>query len=134
MTKSVAVNFKIILIIFSIALMLTGNVLADTNQLKGDAQNGKELYEAYSCYACHGYTGETGTGTRLNPPRFDQAGFIIYVRNPSGRPVSFGPGGLMPAYAGSIVTDQNLADIYAYLKSLPSGSPPLDSIPLLNDK
>jgi hypothetical protein len=39
----------------------------------------------------------------------------------------------MPAYGGETVTDQVLADIYAYLESLESGSLPLDDIPLLDD-
>lgn len=97
---------------------------------EGDPDRGQMLYQTYSCYACHGHTGETGTGTRLNPPRFDQATFMTYVRNPSGRIIRRGAGGWMPPYKG--VSDQNLADIYAWLSSLPSYSPPLEGIPLLN--
>jgi mono/diheme cytochrome c family protein len=133
MTNLIRITNKKILTIFSLVFIFTTIAMGETSELNGDAQRGKELFKAYQCYACHGYTGETGSGTRLNPPRFDQAGFITYVRNPSGRPVSFGPGGLMPAYASSEVTDQNLSDIYSFLKSIPSGSPPLEDIPLLNN-
>jgi mono/diheme cytochrome c family protein len=133
MTTLTRITNQKILTLFSLVFILATTAWGQTSELDGDAKRGKELFKAYQCYACHGYTGETGTGTRLNPPRFDQAGFITYVRNPSGRPVSFGPGGLMPAYASSEVTDQNLTDIYSFLKSIPSGSPPLESIPLLND-
>ena len=103
----------------------------DLGALVGDAENGKEQYHSFGCYACHGVTGETGqTGVQLNPPRFPQVAFITYVRNP---PLISTGNFRMPAYGGDIVTDQALADIYAYLESLPSGTPPLDSIDLLRD-
>ena len=98
--------------------------------LRGDPDSGKVLYQTYGCYACHGHTGETGDGARLNPPRFELPAFIAYIRNPP--PLSSGPF-RMPAYGGETVTDQVLADIYAYLASLESGTPPLDDITLLND-
>jgi mono/diheme cytochrome c family protein len=97
----------------------------------GDPARGETLFLSYKCYACHGYTGETGsTGVRLNPPRFPLQAFMAYVRSPSGRRTS---GGTMPAFASDEVTDQVLADIYAYVSSLPSTTPPLDAIPLLAD-
>jgi mono/diheme cytochrome c family protein len=37
----------------------------------------------------------------------------------------------MPPYTTKVVSDQDLADIYTYLKSLPP-PPPASSIPLLN--
>ena len=95
----------------------------------GDAARGREAFLSYKCYACHGYTGETGsTGVRLNPPRFPLQAFMVYVRNPSGRRTG---GGIMPAFASDAVTDQVLADIYAYISSLPSNTPPLEEIALL---
>ena len=97
--------------------------------LEGNVDNGKELYLAYSCYACHGYTGETAR-IRLNPLLFTQADFVEYLRNPPDLP-GFGFG--MPAYAGSDVSDQDLADVYAYIRSLPSTSPDPEDIPLLNE-
>lgn len=102
-----------------------------TDALKGDLENGKERFLALQCWACHGYTGETGPGPVLNPPRFNQAAFIAYVRRPSGMQLSPGPQGTMPPYAGPDVTDQDLADIHAWLVSLPSTSPAAETIPLL---
>ena len=105
---------------------------ASAGTLQGDAERGKTLYLAYSCYACHGYSGETGTGARLNPPRFNEAGFIAYVRSPPIRD-SAGAGNSMPPYAGDAVSDQDLADVYTYVSSLPSRSPPIERIPLLRE-
>jgi len=53
-----------------------------------------------------------------------QARFITYLRNPTNP-------SRMPPYQQSEVSDQKLANIYAYLQSLPSASPDAESIPLL---
>jgi mono/diheme cytochrome c family protein len=97
----------------------------------GDAKRGKALFTAYRCYACHGFTGETGSGPRLNPPPLDEAAFIAYVRSPATRYRGGGNvGGVMPPFAEDDVSDQDLADVYAYLVSLPSYSPPADGFDL----
>ncbi|HEX7081528.1 MAG TPA: cytochrome c [Gammaproteobacteria bacterium] len=105
---------------------------AAAQDLVGDAERGAVRYSELRCYACHGHTGETGPAPRLNPTRFNQAGFIAYVRNPA----TFyrgNVGGAMPPYAADDVSDQDLADIYAYLDALPSTSPALEDIPLLDE-
>ena len=94
--------------------------------IEGDAENGARLFTDYTCYGCHGYTGETGRGPRLNPPRLRQAQFIAYLRNPPNPRQ-------MPPYRQADVSDRKLADIYAYLRSLPSASPEAEDIPVLRD-
>lgn len=101
--------------------------------LSGDVERGAARYLDLHCYACHGYSGETGSGQRLNPPRMNQDGFIAYVRVGNMARRSPPAGSWMPAYAGSDVSDQDLADIYAWLTSLESSSPPVEDIPLLRD-
>ena len=96
----------------------------DPAALEGDAERGAALFEDYTCYGCHGYTGETGRGPRLNPPRLRQAQFIGYLRNPPNPRQ-------MPPYRQDDVSDQKLADIYAFLESLPSASPDAEDIPVL---
>jgi ubiquinol-cytochrome c reductase cytochrome c subunit len=86
----------------------------------GNAQNGKELYLKYSCYACHGYDGHGGAGARLVPMRMNVPGFTAYVHNPRQ----------MPPYTAKVLSDAQLADLFAYIKSLPE-SPPAKNIPLL---
>jgi mono/diheme cytochrome c family protein len=86
----------------------------------GNAQNGKDLYVKYSCYACHGYDGHGGGGARLVPMRMNLPGFTAYVHNPRQ----------MPPYTEKVLADAQLADLFAYIKSLPE-SPPAKSIPLL---
>ena len=86
----------------------------------GNVQNGKELYARYSCYACHGYDGHGGAGARLVPMQMTVERFTAYVHNPRQ----------MPPYTAKVLSDAQLADLFAYLKSLPE-SPPAKDIPLL---
>ena len=86
----------------------------------GDVENGETLFVRYGCWACHGYEAQGGPGRRLapNPPALPV--FIRGVRSPDR----------MPPYTEKVVTDQELADIRAYLDTLP-GPPDLATIPLL---
>jgi mono/diheme cytochrome c family protein len=91
--------------------------------LTGNADNGKKLFAAYGCYECHGRQGAgASTGPRIGPPAITLAAVLRYVRAPTGQ---------MPPYTTKVVSDQDLADIYTYLKSLPPPAP-ASSIPLLN--
>ena len=88
---------------------------------KGDVENGRKVYSSYGCYQCHGYAAQGGAGTRLAPRPVAFATFARYVRRPTGQ---------MPPYTGKVVSDQELADIYAFLLTIP---PPAaaDTIPIL---
>ena len=90
---------------------------------RGDAQNGKALFMKFGCYECHGREGQgsAATGPRLNQNPITYARFVAYIRKPAGE---------MPPYTARVVNDQQAADLYAYLQSLPK-PPALDSIPLL---
>lgn len=90
--------------------------------LEGDARRGEAFFTTtYKCYACHGYQAETGN-PRLNPMQMNQTSFLTFVQSGS-------PSGAMPAYGDA--PPQDLADVFAYIRSLPSDAQPADSIPLL---
>jgi len=91
------------------------------SEAAGNAATGKKLYVTYGCYECHGRAAHGGTGPRLGPDALPLAIFVQYVRH---------PGGTMPPYTAKVVTDQELADIYAFLKSLPE-PPQAKDLPLL---
>lgn len=89
----------------------------------GNAENGKKLYNTIGCWSCHGYSAQGArTGARLAPNPMPFAAFVRYVR---------APGGDMPPYTTKTVSDAQLADIYAFLRTIPR---PRDAkeIPLLN--
>jgi len=88
-----------------------------------DAANGRRLFEKDGCYQCHGYAGQGGRdGARLAATAMNAQSFVRYVR---------GPFGAMPAFTAKVLPDGELADIYAYLKSLPAAAAAKD-IPALS--
>ena len=90
----------------------------------GDAANGKRLFVRDGCYQCHGYAGQGGlAGARLAQTKLTQAAFTAFVRNPA-------PGG-MPPYRAPLISDQELADVYTYIKTFPE-PPAAKSIGVLN--
>jgi mono/diheme cytochrome c family protein len=91
----------------------------------GNAQNGKKLFISDGCYECHGRQGQGAAQTgaaRIGPPLLSFEGFQSYVRSPKAN---------MPPYTSKALPDPDLADIYAYLKSIPM-PPKGKDIPLLN--
>lgn len=87
----------------------------------GNAEAGRRLYTAKSCYLCHGTEGQGGVPyPRIARVQRGQENFIRYVRRPAR----------MAAYSEAVVSDAELAEIYAFLRSLPA-PPPVTEIPLL---
>ena len=85
----------------------------------GDAANGKQLFMADGCYQCHGTVGQgsRGTGPRLAPNPMPYENFAAQLRKPANT---------MPPYTPLVVSDAQLADIYAYVSSLPGPAKPED--------
>jgi mono/diheme cytochrome c family protein len=87
----------------------------------GNAQRGKVIFETeLRCFACHGYDGQTGS-PRLVPMARSEDVFLAYVRKPATQG--------MPSFAA--VSEQQLRDVYAYLRSIPQAAPAPDSVPLI---
>jgi len=88
-----------------------------------NVENGKRVFVRDGCYECHGYAGQgTIAGARIGPPVLNAEGMIRYIRKPAGA---------MPAFTDKVLSDQEVNDIYAYLKTMPAPKPVKD-IPLLN--
>jgi mono/diheme cytochrome c family protein len=103
---------------------LAATVIAQTKP--GDSAGGKRVFMRNGCYQCHGTVGQGGlAGPRLAQTQLALAGFTSYVRNP--RPSN------MPPYRNQVMTDQELADVYAYIQSVPPPVP-LANIPILNEQ
>jgi mono/diheme cytochrome c family protein len=95
---------------------------------KGDAAEGKRLYMLDGCFTCHGRSGQGG---RLNGPApviaktaMPFEGFMGQLRNPSNE---------MPAYAAPVMSDQQIADIYAFVQSLPGPLPGAKDMPIFKE-
>ena len=102
--------------------ILTASALA-AQGASGNASAGKDLFLKYTCYGCHGFSGQNGPGARLVPMRMTESGFVNYVRNPRTRQ--------MPSYSTKVLSDVQLGDVYAYIKTLPASRAAKD-IPELN--
>lgn len=89
----------------------------------GNAETGKTLYMKNACFVCHGQEAQGGmAGSRLGPNPIPYARFVSYSRAPRGE---------MPPYTAQVLTDQQWADIYAYVQSRPK-PPAVNAVPLLS--
>jgi mono/diheme cytochrome c family protein len=93
----------------------------------GYAETGKAVYIKVGCYLCHGRSGQGGGYNQPVPSLAKTAmpyeGFKFQLRSPAKD---------MPAYAEMVMTDQQIADIYAFVQLLPGRGDPKD-FPLLRD-
>ena len=88
----------------------------------GNVNRGKTLYMSTGCYQCHSEQGQGGTqGPRLGPKPIPFQAFLRYVRSPKGE---------MPPYKAKVMSDRDVADVYAFVEALPP-PPPLSTLPLL---
>ena len=87
----------------------------------GDAAEGKRLYLAVGCFTCHGRSGQGGAMNGPVPALAKTAmpfdGFKGQLRQPADE---------MPAYSEKVMTDKQIADIYAFVESLPGRRPTKD--------
>ena len=94
---------------------------------RGDAANGKRVYLADGCFTCHGRAGQggayNGPAPVLAKTEMPFEGFKMQIRNPSKD---------MPAYSDAVMSDQEIADMYAFVQSLPGRRDPKD-IAILKD-
>jgi len=90
----------------------------------GDAAKGKTTFQRTGCWQCHGHLGQGGReGPRIaSPVPMNWPVLSTFVRTTKGD---------MPPYTEKVLSNQELADIYAYLRSIPP-APDFKTIPLLN--
>ena len=113
-----------LLLVPALLLFAGSAVFAQEKAPAGSAERGYPVYMKYQCYTCHGTVGQgadRGTGPRLAPNPMSYGSFLTQLRRPRQD---------MPAYRQAFVTDQELADMYAYLMSI-KPSPAVKDIPLL---
>jgi ubiquinol-cytochrome c reductase cytochrome c subunit len=89
----------------------------------GNTAKGKTLFVERACWQCHGLAAQGGgaAGPRLAGRLSAWPAFSRYVRRPTEE---------MIPYTAKVLSDTELADIYAWLRSIPA-PPPLASIPQL---
>jgi mono/diheme cytochrome c family protein len=85
---------------------------------KGDAAKGKQLWLTDGCSYCHGTVGQggggRGPGLRIAQQPIPFAAFLNQLRQPANE---------MPPYVEAVLSERDVADIFAYIQALP---PPPD--------
>jgi len=103
------------------------SVLQAEDAPPGDAGNGKRVYLADGCFTCHGRSGQggafNGPAPSLAKTEMPFDGFKAQLRDPVND---------MPAYSTAVLSDQDIADMYAFVQSLP-GARSAKDIAILND-
>ena len=107
---AVAIALFFIFSLVKLATAAQDSKPADTSA--GNAENGKRVFAKNGCYECHGREGQGSnmTGPRIAPDPVPFDVLTRYVRKPTGE---------MPPYTAKVISDQDLADIYAFLQSRP---------------
>jgi mono/diheme cytochrome c family protein len=106
-----------------LAVLAAGLFLGQGAALAASAENGKQVFMRAGCWQCHGTLGQGGAaGPKLAPDPLPFDALSSFVRTTNRA---------MPAYREAILSDTDLADLYAYLQSIPKGPDP-KTIPLLN--
>ncbi len=89
----------------------------------GNAENGKAVYMRDGCWECHTSVGMGAvTGSKLAPNPIPLEGIIAELRHPRQA---------MPQYSPAVISDAEIADIHAYLATIPEG-PKAKDIPILD--
>jgi mono/diheme cytochrome c family protein len=84
-------------------------LLSGCSTPSGDAAQGQRWYTMHNCFACHGTAGDNGKAPEVRPLDMSYRHFLTTVRD-AGSPI-------MPKYPAEKISDQDVADIYAWLTS-----------------
>jgi ubiquinol-cytochrome c reductase cytochrome c subunit len=106
------------------AFAASSTVAAQPATAAGDAAKGQAVFERTGCWQCHGRQGQGGReGPRIaSPVPMNWQALSTFVRTTKGD---------MPPYTEKVLSNQELADVFAYLRSIPP-APDFRTIPLLN--
>jgi ubiquinol-cytochrome c reductase cytochrome c subunit len=99
-----------------LALLLAAAAAAQSPPPEASAENGRTVYVKNGCASCHGLEGQGAptSGPRVGPNPLPLDAFIKYVRAPRGQ---------MPPYTAKVLSDQDLADVRAFLAARPKPAP-----------
>src|SRR5215203_7107978 len=94
--------------------------------LAADAAKGKAAFMKYGCWQCHGTEGQgsaiTSAGKVLAPDPMPLETFVAFVRSTNRA---------MPPYSEKVLPNEDLADMHAYLSTIPKAKD-YKTIPLLS--
>jgi mono/diheme cytochrome c family protein len=108
----------------ALALTLFSSLPAAAQELAAAAERGQQTFMRVGCYQCHGSNGQgNNAGPALTPETLPPQVIAIFIRSTPGR---------MPVYPEEVLSDNEIADIVAFLKTVPP-PPSADNIDVLKD-
>lgn len=114
-----------LVLVFCSVQAVAGSQAPPIQKSAGNVDNGRRLFTKMTCHYCHGTEGQgslAGVGPRIALVPRSLESFSRYIRRPTGR---------MTGYSETVLPDPGLADIYAFLRSLPAARS-VAEIPLLD--
>jgi mono/diheme cytochrome c family protein len=112
----------------SLAMLAAGSVMGGGAAVAASAEKGKDAFVKNGCWQCHGFLGQGGiTGPKLAPDPLPLERLAAFTRSPNGATPPYS----MPPYSEKVLSNEDLADIHAYLASIPK-APDYKTIPLLS--
>src|SRR5580704_2482984 len=103
--------------------VLAAGLMLGHAAMAASAEKGKIAFVQHGCWQCHGFQGQgASTGAKLAPDPIALETFTAFVRTTDRG---------MPPYSEAVLSNEDLADIHAYLQSVPKPPDP-KSLPLLN--
>jgi mono/diheme cytochrome c family protein len=118
---------KTLTVILVVGAAFMGGAVLDSSSLAaqapaqeapaGNVEKGRLGFVRIGCAQCHGREaqGSPTTGPRLGPNGLPYAAFARYVRAPRLQ---------MPPYSEKILSDADLTDLYAFVRSRPKAATP----------
>jgi mono/diheme cytochrome c family protein len=102
-------NLLLALAPVSLGLVSAALLISSCSTPMGNPEDGKRWYSMNNCYACHGVNGDDGKAPVVNNLEMAYWRFERIVRD-AGSPI-------MPTYPVEKISDQDMADLYAFLKA-----------------
>ena len=113
---------RIAILSTAVAILAFSAGVATAAEKGPSAARGRTLFLTSGCKHCHGTQGQgSNSGAKLAPDSLPAEAMANYIRAPSAR---------MPAYSATVLSDADVADIAAYLATMPKAKSP-DAIPIL---
>lgn len=111
--------------VIGLTIIFAAIACREAGAAEADAKRGQGLFiQKYGCAQCHGTAGQGGNaGPKIAPKPMPYEALATFVRTTDRQ---------MPPYREAVLPNEDLADIYAFLQSIPA-SPDYRKIPLLND-
>ena len=96
------------IVVSCVALLFLLTLSACGTTPAGNAENGQKWYKMNNCSACHGEKGSGGRGPDITGIDMGFGSFIKKLRKKDAP--------IMPPYPEAKISEQDAADIYAFLK------------------